>query len=200
MSSKMRAILLAVVLATAGLAGCADTDDGPDVGDDRDNDTGDRDTGDRDTGDRDTGDRDTDEDDRFETFNKTFEDEINDTDYERNWTFPVNATGANITAELNLEGAGTDDVEAEIFDINDTLVCSMSDEGGDLSPSIDDDKECEEESENEGTYTIAVEGSSTAGSANYTINVTVEYEQQQGTGTNDTNESPQDSYPRLLRG
>jgi hypothetical protein len=180
MAAKTRAILRAGVLLSAGLAGCADTDES-ETGD-RDTDTGDRDTRDRD---RDTGDRDTDTGERDqnrtgaegEEFNRTFRDTIDEENYMRNWTVPANSSGANVTIEANLNGTAVDDFEATLFTPDGEEVCTVehSGETGDTGDTVgmDDGNGCEEQLENTGQHQLTVWGNATAGEADYWINVTV---------------------------
>lgn len=196
MASKTRAILLAVVLLSAGLAGCADTDD-TDTGDTED--TGEPDTGERDTGERDTGERDTDDtndtgddtDAETEDHNETFEDTIDEQDYEREWTFPVDETGADITIEAHLQGDAVDDFEATMWDAEQEEICTVTDGMDGLTD--DGENTCEHESENTGEYMLKVWGNSTAESADYMINVTVEYGgNETTTGDDDTTTGGED--------
>lgn len=178
MAAKTRAILLAVVLLSAGLAGCADTDDtdrDTDTGD-RDTDTGDRDTRETDERDDDTGTRDTDQRDG-EEFNRTFEDTIDEQNYMRNWTVPANSSGANVTIEANLSGDAVDDFEATLFTPDGEEVCTVSHEGDTGTDALqpgDEENQCEEELENTGEHRLTVWGNATADEADYWINVTVE--------------------------
>lgn len=190
MAAKTRAFLLTVVLLTAGLAGCAETDDTGDEIDDRE--TGDRDTGDRDTRDRDTEDRDTAREDR-ETFNRTFSDTIDEQDYVRNWTVPANASGANVTIEANLSGDAVDDFEATLFTPDDEEVCTVSASGDTGGLGMEDgDNECDEELEDSGDHRLTVWGNATADEAEYWINVTVEPPEQTD-GGDDTTTDDSDS-------
>lgn len=177
MAAKTRAILLAVVLLSAGLAGCADTDD-TDT-DDRDTDTGDRDTretDERDTRDEDTDTRDTDQRDG-EEFNRTFQDTIDEQNYQRNWSVPANSSGANVTIEANLSGDAVDDFEATLFTPDGDEVCTVSHEGDTGTDTLqpeEDENECDEELEDTGEHRLTVWGNTTADEAEYWINVTVE--------------------------
>lgn len=190
MAAKTRAILLAVVLLSAGLAGCADTGDetGTDDTTDGDTDTGDRDTGDRDTGD--TGDRDTNEtgDDQTQQdrFERTFNDTIDEQNYMRNWTVPANTSNANVTIEANVQGDAVDDFEATLYTPEGEEVCTVSDSQTTGTVGMDNQTDgenmCEEQLENTGEHRLTVWGNSTAGEAEYTLNVTVEPSQQSDSG------------------
>lgn len=170
MAAKTRAFLLAVVLLTAGLAGCAETDDtGNDTGD---RETGDRDTGERDQDQRDTEDRDTEQQDRM-MGNWTFNDTIDEQNYVRNWTVPVNESGANVTIDANISGDAVDDFEATLFTPNDEEVCTVSASGDTGGLGMDGENQCEEQLNETGPYRLTVWGNATADEAEYWINVTV---------------------------
>lgn len=205
MAAKTRAFLLAVVLLTAGLAGCAETDDTGDR-ETGDRDTGDRDTGDRDTQDeeqRDTEDRDTTREDR-ETFNRTFSDTIDDQNYVRNWTVPANESGANVTIEANISGDAVDDFEATLFTPDGEEVCTVSASGDTGGLGMDDgDNECDEELQDSGDHRLTVWGNATADEAEYWINVTVEPPEQADGGdetTTDDNDSIRGPVSTVYRG
>jgi len=203
MASKTRVILLAVVLLSAGLAGCADTDDTGDG----DTDTGDRDTGDRDTRetdedqDRDTGDRDTQQDRTM--FNRSFNDTIDEQDYQRNWTVPANESDANVTIEANISGDAVDDFEATLWDPQGDEVCTVEargDTAGADGVGMGEENTCEERLETSGAHQLTVWGNATAGEAEYWLNVTVERPQQaagggQQTGGSDAPGAPGDAVP-----
>lgn len=176
MPSKTRALLLAVVLLTVGLAGCAD--------DTQDGETGERDTGERDTGDG-AGDGGVgDQDQQAQVSNWTFNDTIDQQDYQRNWTFQVNQSGANISIEASLQGDAVDDFQATLWDTQNREMCTISAQGGQTGtvPTDNQENQCQRDAQDTGTYTISVWGNSTAGEANYTINVTVDNSQGQDGG------------------
>lgn len=193
MAAKTRAILLAVVLLSAGLAGCADTDDTgtDDTTDDRDTDTGDRDTGD--TGDRDTrGNQTGDNQTQEQGFERTFQDSIDEQNYMRNWTVPANQSGSQVMMEANMQGDAVDDFEATLFTPDGEEICTVSD-GQDTQDTIgtgddnqtDGENQCDEELDDTGEHRLTVWGNSTAEEAEYTINVTVQSSDGGGQTTGD---------------